>query len=97
MGQSGGRFRVHALPEQGFGGGSIPLPFDLGGGCQLLVSPDAARSAVTNAVGDASLPLIIPNQPALIGVNMYFQWVVIDPASPSAFGVTVSEGAAMQM
>lgn len=66
--------------------GPVKLPLDLGGGCSLLVSPDLLFvlpvSGGTGAGrGAAAFSLNIPNDPKLVGVKIYFQWGVADPAA----------------
>jgi hypothetical protein len=41
----------------------------------------------SNSVGSASLTLIVPNDPALRGVPVYWQWLISEPA-----GITLSGG-----
>jgi hypothetical protein len=78
--------------------GSTPLPFQLGGGCAVQAAPDAVRSGLTTASGTASLLLPIPNAPALMGTDLYFQWIVVDQAgAPNSLGVTVSDAGALQI
>lgn len=73
------------------------LPFSLGGGCSILASPLAQIGTVTSAAGTSSLPLTIPPNPALSGVDLFFQFVVTDPGSPSPYGVTSTPGGALQL
>lgn len=73
------------------------LPFDLGGGCSVLAAPLAQVGTVTSATGTASLPLTIPPNPTLSGVDLFFQFVVTDPGSPSPLGVTSTPGGALQL
>jgi hypothetical protein len=86
-----------------FGGGSrtsagpTPLPFDLGGGCNVLASPDTTLATVTSAGGTASFGLVIPNTPAFRGTSVFFQWVAADPAAPNALHLTTSNGGALQL
>lgn len=47
----------------------------------------------TDAAGRFSVPLTLPNDPALIGVTLYFLGAVIDPSSPS--GLDFSNGASL--
>lgn len=74
-----------------------PLPFALGGGCAILAAPEALVSSVTSAQGAATVPFPIPNSPSLAGFDLFFQWAVVDAASGSAYGITVSEGGALQL
>ena len=74
-----------------------PLPFDLGGGCEVLAAPDAAVSFVSDAQGAVTVPYPLPNATWLVGVDIYFQWGVIDAGSGSAYGITTSEAGALQL
>lgn len=77
---------------QSWAGGT--LPFDLGGGCRLLVAPDAfvvgTAAGTGPGSGVAAVPLPIPVLPGLVGSVLHAQWLVQDPAS--AVGVAVSGG-----
>lgn len=86
----GGTSRVRTLA-------GIPLPYALGGGCSVLASPDAIRFMFASGTGTASQLLPIPNNPALAGANLYFQWIVGDPGSGSPTGLTVSQAGAAQL
>ncbi|MCA8953449.1 MAG: right-handed parallel beta-helix repeat-containing protein [Planctomycetes bacterium] len=74
-----------------------PLPFPIGGGCEILAAPSAPATFVTSAQGAVSVAYPIPNSPALSGTDLFFQWAVIDPGSGSSYGITVSEGGALQL
>jgi hypothetical protein len=77
--------------------GAIPLPFDLGGGCSVLAAPNTTLATATSPGGTASFGLVIPNQPAFRGTNLFFQWIAIDPGAPNALGVTTSNAGALQL
>lgn len=72
--------------------GASPLPLAIGGGCGLLSSGDILRPVLTtNAFGDASFQITIPNDPTLIGLDLYCQWVFGDPGTtgnPFLVGMT---------
>lgn len=64
-------------------------------GMQLLVQPQlglfggfASGVAGAPAQGRLSLPLPLPNQPALIGGVFDFQWAVLDPGTVGGFAAT---------
>jgi hypothetical protein len=66
----------------------VPLPFDLStlgfpGGCLLNVSPDVAAPGLTDASGQAALPLTIRGD---FTATVYWQWLVLGQGP--AFGVT---------
>ncbi len=70
------------------------LPFDLGAaglpGCTLYAAPDLSVFVPT-ANGSTSYPLVIPNAPAFVGVDLFVQYFVTDPTS--AGGAAVSNAA----
>lgn len=73
--------------------GALPFPMAAFGmpGCDLLVSPDATLGMV--AVGDtASATVAVPNSPALAGLVLFHQGLVLDPGANAA-GAVVSNGA----
>jgi hypothetical protein len=74
--------------------GGIPLPFDLAGvgapGCALQVSIALLSVTTTSATGNGQLTVPVPNNPALVIQNVYYQWLVLDPANP--LGLVVSGG-----
>ena len=74
-----------------------PLPLPIGGSCAILVSPDASVAFVTSATGTVNAPFPIPATPTLSGLDVFFQWAVLDSTSASVLGVTVSEGGALQL
>ncbi|MCA8963510.1 MAG: hypothetical protein H6838_09715 [Planctomycetes bacterium] len=74
-----------------------PLPYDLGGGCRILAAPEAMISFVASPLGQVSMPYPIPPIPGLTGLDLFFQWAVLDAGSFSPLGVTVSGAAALQL
>lgn len=74
----------------------MPLPYQLGGGCDILTSSEVALFATTTGTGPgqggAQYTLAVPNQPALAGVVLYAQWGVLDPGSTSPLQIVVSNG-----
>ena len=74
-------------------GASLPLDLTPFGapGCTLLTGLNLLLPAATDASGNAALTLPIPNNPALIGLQVFFQWQVFDP-SQNALGVVFSDG-----
>lgn len=73
--------------------GTLPLPFDLAPfgapGCRLEVDPLSVQLLFANASGDASWPLSLPYQPAVLGLMFHQQGMVLDPAA-NALGLTAS-------
>lgn len=70
------------------------LPLGLGGfgmpGCSGRVSPEVVQ-ALGGASNVATFALAVPNQPSLIGVTIYQQALVPDPAVANAAGMVVSD------
>jgi hypothetical protein len=64
-----------------FAGGA--LPFAYGGGCSLLVSPDAAVTVVSSPVGTSALPVPVPGWPELAGLAIHAQFAHFEPQSPA--------------
>jgi hypothetical protein len=75
------------------------LPWHLGGGCALLVSPDAFAVApitpVGGGLGSAALALPVPDSPWLVGAVVYAQWAQVDPASLAVLPFTLSNAGAV--
>lgn len=76
----------------------VPLPFALGGGCNLLaaatllfVQPVAGAGPGT---GTAAQILPIPNDQSLRGARLYAQWLVVDAAAANPFGIAPTAGLA---
>ena len=78
--------------------GSLQLPYDLGAiggpGCSAYVDMPVLLATATNAAGDASLPLQIPNNPGLFGQLVFNQWVVLDPAANNLHATVSNAGKA---
>lgn len=78
--------------------GQVPLPFDLTAvgapGCNVWIDLLAGVPVTTDGAGAASIPLSIPNQQSLLGLQFAAQWIVIDPAANAAGLVTSAGGAA---
>lgn len=81
--------------------GPLPLPLALGGGCNLLTDITAtfgvALMGSGSGAGTASLFIPIPNNVALNGTNLFFQWAVIDSLGASPLGIAMSNGGALQL
>jgi hypothetical protein len=69
-----------------FASANLPLA-----GCTLQVAPGQAFALLSsNAAGFANLPLPIPDVPTVLGMNVFFQSIVLDPAA--AGGLAMSTG-----
>lgn len=76
-----------------------PLPFDLGilgaAGCSVLAEVVAGVTLTTvgggPGAGIARLPFPMPSTTSWVGIEVFSQWIVIDPGSPSGV-LCVSNG-----
>lgn len=59
--------------------------------CQALVVPASNLPATTDSLGSVSHPLPIPDQPALVGSTMVFQWAVYG-GTPETLAAGLSNG-----
>jgi hypothetical protein len=66
--------------------------------CIVHADPAVSFSATTSPDGMASIRPIqtIPNDPALIGVELDHQWIVIDAGAPNALGIALSNDAVVR-
>lgn len=77
----------------------VALPLDLtplgAGGCQITNDVQAAVpfTTVSDTYGSARVDLVLPDQPGLIGQQVFTQAVFVEPAA-NALGVFLSPGAA---
>lgn len=71
----------------------LPLPLAVPGApsCDLLVSAESLEAAITTVTGVAQSPITVPNQGSLLGLEIFHQWYVWDPAA-NALGWVSSEG-----
>jgi len=83
---------VPSVPAWPFLGGSdrswlgLPLPLDLASlgapGCNLLVAPTLLQpTQVVDALGAASLVIMVPTDPGIVGATVHAQWASIDPVA----------------
>lgn len=74
----------------------LPLPFPLGGGCDLLVGPVLTATAAVAGPGAGQgvgeLSFAIPNDPSLRIGRIYTQWLVIDPTAMNPLGAALTAG-----
>ena len=69
-----------------------PAAFPLGGGCELLLgSPLYTVPWVVDPAGMASRPSGVGNNPALLGVELRYQWIVGDPQGAFLGLVSISD------
>ncbi len=78
-------------------GGS--LPYDFGGGCELLVGPTiqfgvAVGGGTGPGNGQASFPINLPTDPLFLGMQAHIQWGVIDPQA-AGIGLAMSNAATL--
>lgn len=70
--------------------GAFELPLTLPGGCTLYVSIDVPSARLLDNQGAGNVPLLIPNDSKLGGLNFLYQWLILDSASSSPFGLSHS-------
>jgi hypothetical protein len=74
----------------------LPLPFPLGGGCELRVGPVLTATAAVAGPGPgqgvAELSFAVPNDPSLRIGRVYTQWLVIDPTAQNPLGASLTAG-----
>lgn len=86
-----------ALASLWFGYAQATLP--IVGPCQLLIDPSAGLPvwlSITSAIGTRIELLAIPNNPGLVGADLYCQWLIEDAAGtalPGFLGLAASRGA----
>lgn len=72
----------------------VPLPLDLSNwgasGCSLLTSVEAQVAALADGAGSVVLPVPIPPVQALMGAEVFAQWIVLSP-SANPLGMTLSD------
>ncbi|MEM7309889.1 MAG: hypothetical protein AAF682_24650 [Planctomycetota bacterium] len=71
----------------------LPLPLDLSfvpglGGCLLYQSLTGDISATTDGTGGASTVIPVPNDPALVNIPVYLQWLIIQPGVVVEFALS---------
>lgn len=74
--------------------GTVPLPWDWTGlgapGCTAFASGEVGLTVGTDSMGRASIDVPVPTTPSLVGGNIFFQWMVLDPTA-NALGVVLSD------
>jgi hypothetical protein len=102
-GSAGDRLAVRRRPElrQWIGAsktkmGTFNLPLDLAafgaGGCTVLTSSDIGLGVKTDTAGRASFKANVPNDKALVGIQVHFQAMVVD-AGANPLGLAFSNAA----
>ncbi|MCA8973716.1 MAG: hypothetical protein KDC98_03295, partial [Planctomycetes bacterium] len=75
-------------------GSSSPSPVTLPGtACDLYVSPDITDAELLSATGACSHTIPVPSSTNFLGVNLYHQWAVLDPAA-NQLGIVMSNAGA---
>ncbi len=76
--------------------GNFSLPLDMtplgAPGNFLYVSRDYLFLTMTDAQGAGALSLSVPNNPAIVGRDLYLQWRIIDPGANNASSVVSNAG-----
>jgi len=72
------------------------LPFDLGGGCNLLVGTTVSVLHLIQGggagLGTSSQSFPVPMNPAYAGYSLFAQWGVVDAGAPNAYGLCTTPG-----
>jgi|GEM_PF-2477868 len=84
-------FMVSGLSDQSSQGLPLPAPVPGAPNCELFVSTDVVEATSTNVAGIAQRPISVPNQPALVGLEVFHQWFIFDPAA-NTLGFVASDG-----
>lgn len=82
---------ISGLSDQFSQGLPLPLPLPGAPGCELLVAADANTLATTDVFGTASGPISVPSSGSLVGLLVFHQWAIWDPAVNS-LNMVVSNG-----
>jgi hypothetical protein len=88
-----GRFAAIQLGTSNTLWNGIPLPLRLDflgmRGCTQWIAPAFEVYLFTDAAGTATLPIVLPPDPALVGVSVFTQGLITDPPSPG-FAITTN-------
>ena len=82
---------VSGLSDQSSQGLPLPAPVPGAPNCELFVSTDVVEATSTTVAGIAQRPISVPNQPALVGLEVFHQWFIFDPAA-NTLGFVASDG-----
>ena len=80
---------ISGMSDAVYQGQPLPLAIPGAPGCDLLVSADVLATTITSPQGVAQSSLTVPNQQALLGVEVFHQWAVWDP-SVNSLSIVVS-------
>lgn len=83
------------LSNQIYQGQSLPLVLPGAPGCDLLVAADVLELTATSSAGFAIRPIAVPNQPPLVGLELYHQWYVYDSAANTFGFISSNAGRAL--
>ncbi len=86
------------LSASRYAGQDLPIALDSFGleGCTLHVRPDIQIPVLTG-IGVVSYPIVIPNDPALIELQAFLQFVGVDPGAGNTLGAVVSNAAQVKL
>ena len=85
---------ISGLSDQVWQGSALPLALPGAPGCALLAAADVTAVTFTDAAGGASQSVTVPNAQSLIGLQVFHQWAIWDPAANGLSIVTSDAGAA---
>ncbi len=85
---------VFGFSDQFLSGPTLPLPLTIPGICgELAVSAEVSTTTSTGPRGNAAVPINVPNQATLIGLQVFGQWVAIAGSS----GIAMSNAASLRV
>ncbi|MEC7726374.1 MAG: hypothetical protein VYD05_12720, partial [Planctomycetota bacterium] len=85
---------ISGLSDQVWQGSTLPLSLPGAPGCALLAAADVTAVTITDAAGAASRSVAVPNAQSLVGLQVFHQWAIWDPAANGLSIVTSDGGAA---
>ncbi len=80
------------LSDTAWVGGPLPFVIPSTGGCTLFASTEALGQSTSSGAGAGTHSIPVPNDANLIGVEVFHQWIVIDPGA-NPLGLAVSAAA----
>lgn len=92
---SSAAFLITGLSDATYNGTPLPYQLPNAPGCELLAAPQSTQLRLTSPSGTASGSFVVPNSPAYIGIELFHQWAVLDPANP--LGIVVSDAGKAKM
>ncbi|MCB9883891.1 MAG: S8 family serine peptidase [Planctomycetes bacterium] len=77
------------LSDSSYNGTPLPYALPNAPGCELLAAPMATTFTFTSGTGTATHTVNVPSSSSYIGLELFHQWAVLDPAN--GLGIVVSD------